>query len=168
MLKVLFSTSLILLFIDASAQNNIDVLHYKYEIELSDLSDTIKGKATIQVKFNQAAEKFSLDLAAIDKKGKGMLANLYLEQSSEALVGKQTADKLELTLLTPAKKDDIKTITVEYKGIPSDGLIISKNKYGHRSFFADNWPNRGHNWIPCVDDPADKATVDRNTIVNNS
>jgi aminopeptidase N len=27
-------------------------------------------------------------------------------------------------------------------------------------FFADNWPNRGHNWIPCHDDPADKATVE--------
>ncbi|MES1222705.1 MAG: M1 family peptidase, partial [Bacteroidota bacterium] len=27
-------------------------------------------------------------------------------------------------------------------------------------FFADNWPNRGHNWIPCHDDPADKASVE--------
>ncbi|MEI9911166.1 MAG: hypothetical protein WDO71_16745 [Bacteroidota bacterium] len=27
-------------------------------------------------------------------------------------------------------------------------------------FFSDNWPNRAHNWIPCVDDPADKASVE--------
>ncbi|HET9745719.1 MAG TPA: M1 family metallopeptidase, partial [Chitinophagaceae bacterium] len=33
-------------------------------------------------------------------------------------------------------------------------------KYGRRSFFADNWPDRGHNWIPCHEDPADKATVE--------
>ena len=33
-------------------------------------------------------------------------------------------------------------------------------QYGHRTFFGDNWPNRGHNWLPCVDDPADKASVE--------
>ncbi|MFD2144179.1 M1 family aminopeptidase [Mucilaginibacter antarcticus] len=26
-------------------------------------------------------------------------------------------------------------------------------------FFGDNWPNRAHNWLPCVDEPADKASV---------
>ncbi|MES1215853.1 MAG: M1 family aminopeptidase, partial [Bacteroidota bacterium] len=55
---------------------------------------------------------------------------------------------------------DSSIFTINYKGIPSDGLIISKNKFGHRTFFADNWPNRGHNWIPCHDDPADKASVE--------
>jgi aminopeptidase N len=44
--------------------------------------------------------------------------------------------------------------------VPADGLIISTNEYNHRTFFGDNWPNRAHNWLPCVDDPADKATVD--------
>ncbi|MBK8142123.1 MAG: hypothetical protein IPK57_14870 [Chitinophagaceae bacterium] len=47
-----------------------------------------------------------------------------------------------------------------YKGYPADGLIISKNQFGNRTFFADNWPNRAHNWFPCVDDPADKASVE--------
>ena len=49
---------------------------------------------------------------------------------------------------------------ITYSGIPADGLIISTNKFGHRTFFGDNWPNRAHNWLPCVDEPADKATVD--------
>ncbi|MGZ3874952.1 MAG: M1 family aminopeptidase, partial [Mucilaginibacter sp.] len=44
--------------------------------------------------------------------------------------------------------------------VPADGLIISTNKFGHRTFFGDNWPNRAHNWLPCADYPADKATVD--------
>jgi aminopeptidase N len=53
-----------------------------------------------------------------------------------------------------------KTIGITYEGIPADGLVITKNKYGHRVFFADNWPNRAHNWLPCVDHPADKASLD--------
>ncbi|HRO71534.1 MAG TPA: M1 family aminopeptidase, partial [Chitinophagaceae bacterium] len=160
MTKLIFSTGLVLLSVTAFGQRDIDVLHYKYEIELSDRSDSIKAKATIQVKFNQPSDKFWLDLAAPNKAGKGMLAYKFLEGDNKSLSGKQTGNKLELLLSAPAEKDEIKSFTIEYNGIPADGLIISKTKYGHRSFFADNWPNRGHNWLPCVDDPADKATVE--------
>ena len=58
------------------------------------------------------------------------------------------------------KSGDTSTFFIRYKGIPADGLIISKNQYGSRTFFGDNWPNRAHNWLPCVDDIADKATVE--------
>jgi hypothetical protein len=80
---------------------------------------------------------------------------------------KHTGDKVlinlwshRLDVVPPKNQKDTSLITIYYHGIPADGLIISKTKYGHRSFFADNWPNRGHNWIPCHDDPADKATVE--------
>jgi aminopeptidase N len=49
---------------------------------------------------------------------------------------------------------------IAYAGIPSDGLIISENRFGDRTFFGDNWPDRAHNWIPCIDHPSDKATVE--------
>lgn len=158
MQKVIFTACILFLFISIHAQSKIDVLHYKFEIELSDFSDSIKGKATLQVKFNQSSDNFSLDLAAINNKGKGMLA--YSFTGVDGITGKQIVDKLEINFPAAAKKEEIKNIVIEYKGIPSDGLIISKTKYGQRSFFADNWPNRGHNWIPCVDDPADKASVE--------
>jgi len=61
---------------------------------------------------------------------------------------------------TQAKSSSLHTYTITYAGIPADGLIISKNEFGHRTFFGDNWPNRAHNWLPCADYPADKATVD--------
>ena len=53
-----------------------------------------------------------------------------------------------------------KNITINYSGIPSDGLIIDTNKFARRTFFSDNWPNRAHNWIPCNDHPSDKASVE--------
>ena len=39
-------------------------------------------------------------------------------------------------------------------------MIIGKNKFGDRGFFGDNWPDRGHHWLPVVDHPSDKAAVD--------
>jgi len=56
------------------------------------------------------------------------------------------------------KKDTV-SMEIDYTGIPADGLIISKNKYGKKSFFGDNWPNRAHQWLPVVDHPSDKALV---------
>src|SRR5690606_15487849 len=28
------------------------------------------------------------------------------------------------------------------------------------TFFGDNWPDRAHHWLPCVDHPSDKASVE--------
>ncbi|MDP9230535.1 MAG: M1 family peptidase, partial [Bacteroidota bacterium] len=67
---------------------------------------------------------------------------------------------LNITSTQILKAGDEDEIDIRYEGIPADGLIISKNKYGHRTFFSDNWPNRAHNWLPCVDNPADKASVE--------
>ncbi len=39
-------------------------------------------------------------------------------------------------------------------------MIISRNKYGDRTFFADHWPDRAENYLPCIDHPYDKASVD--------
>ena len=141
-----------------NAQTNIDAQHYKFEIFLTDQSDTITGKATILAKFIIGTDQFTLDLTSL-KGNKGMMVTSVTENNN--LIGySHQQDKISIKLSQKANPEETKTFIIAYKGIPSDGLIISKNKYGHRTFFADNWPNRGHNWIPCVDDPADKASVE--------
>jgi aminopeptidase N len=139
--------------------SNIDVQHYQFNVELSDASDTIWGKASVTVKFLETKPSFTLELANVNGKGKGMYVD-KIEENSSAVPYARDNDKLILSPLSACKKGDTRTFDISYTGVPIDGLIISKNKYGHRTFFADNWPNRGHNWIPCADDPSDKATVE--------
>lgn len=157
----LFRLQVILFFLfsmDAYPQGSIDVLHYKFEIELSDKSDIINGKATIQVKFLQPVSGIVFDLKTQKDGGKGMKVDTVTGPGMRGLT--RYDDSLLIALVKPATLNDTATYTVIYSGIPADGLIISRNKYGKRTFFADNWPNRGHNWLPCVDDPADKASVE--------
>ena len=49
---------------------------------------------------------------------------------------------------------------IEYRGTPSDGLIITDNKHGDRTFSADNWPDKTRYWLPTLDHPYDKATCE--------
>jgi aminopeptidase N len=66
---------------------------------------------------------------------------------------------LNVHLANPAAKDSRVVIAVEYHGKPRDGLILTADKDGKPSATGDNWPNRVHHWIPCLDHPSAKATV---------
>ncbi|HWR33515.1 MAG TPA: hypothetical protein VN451_08320, partial [Chitinophagaceae bacterium] len=144
----------------ATAQNQIDVLHYKYELRLSDTSDNIYGSTSIQLKILSAISSIRLDLAKKNETGKGMTVDSISGPGIRGFVKEPDNIKIMLSPDSGPRINDTVTYTIKYHGVPADGLIISKNKYGHRTFFSDNWPNRAHNWIPCVDDPADKASVE--------
>ena len=160
-IKYFFST-LFILFIAAvaNAQQTVpvfDVQHYNFAIRLSDQSDTIKGRATVTVKFLKTVDSFSLNLVKRNSKHKGMLVSLITENGKNVTF---VQDSDEVIINTKAKTNSIHNYMIAYQGIPADGLIISTNEYGKRTFFGDNWPNRAHNWLPCADYPGDKATVD--------
>ena len=142
----------------AFTQNNIDVLHYKFNIGLNDLNDTIYGVAEIKIKFLQPSSEVIFDLTRAKGDGKGMKVGKIQGSNIRGSIYKE--ESFRILLSQNMNAGDTTTFIIPYSGIPADGLIISKTKFGHRSFFADNWPNRGHNWIPCHDDPADKATVE--------
>lgn len=167
---ILTTTSLI-------AQQPIDILHYKFSIQLNDENDMLYGKAEIQLKYLNSSSEFALDLTGYNVQTRaGMIVDSVfnnknkMELTAAASISKnksnfaqQTSDKIQLTIASAQNTNsanDTNVITIYYHGIPSDGLIISKNKYGHRTFFADNWPNRAHNWIPCIDRPDDKASFE--------
>ena len=161
MRRIFFLLAFLCSIVFGFSQNNIDVLHYKFNIGLNDLNDTLYGVAFITLKIKETTSDIALDFCSLDKKGKGMMiTRVGLDDENERLRQFIHNDNYLIIIKKDFIKDEKLTLVITYKGIPADGLIISKTKYGHRSFFADNWPDRGHNWIPCHDDPADKATVE--------
>jgi len=141
------------------AQSNIDIEHYRFYISVSDKNDSILCKAIINFKVKEKTNSIVFDLTSLNA-GRGMVVkrvNSYVPYQ-EGHQFSHFNNKLEIK--KEFGKGDTFSFEILYAGIPTDGLIISRTKYGHRSFFADNWPDRGHNWIPCHDDPADKASVE--------
>lgn len=139
---------------------NIDVLHYAFDLDLYDTTDNIRCTASITILFKKGdINRVRLDLAnkTTDRKNKGM------EIESVLLGGKPLAythvnDELFITLSAPPAAGAALTFVIKYHGIPSDGLRIGPTKYGDRSFFSENWPDKAHYWLPTIDHPYDKAT----------
>jgi aminopeptidase N len=161
MKKILVFAFLIAQLLGIQAQNNntIDVQHYRFELTLSDVSDTIKGTGTITALFPRASNNCQLDLASINATGKGMEVLEVIEGGSKVPFT-HISNKLTLSFAGGIKPGDARTFSIRYKGIPADGLIIGQSIFKKRTFFGDNWPNRAHNWLPCNDVPLDKASLE--------
>ena len=157
---------IVLSFIQLSAQNHydrfesIDIQNYIFEIHLNDTTNRIEGKTNIKIRFLKQSQKLILDLI-----GRNDSTNTGMEVTRVSFKGNPVKfshqnNQLEIDLNQIIKAREIADFEIEYAGIPADGLIISKNKFGDRTFFGDNWPDRARHWLPTVDHPSDKATLE--------
>src|SRR6185437_4239665 len=136
---------------------SIDVQHYDFLLNLNDSDNIIRGVATVNLEFTKNVDQFALDLTKKTDDGKGMTVSSVSENGNRVPF---VQDSQKLFIHGHGAAGQKHTYLILYSGIPADGLIISNNKFGKRGFFGDNWPNRAHNWLPCVDHPSDKATLE--------
>ncbi len=127
----------------------IDVQHYDVALTLTGRSDTLRAVATLTVKRARSVDTLRLDLVGLDVDavlvdGRG---RAFARDSASLRVPLRPADGARFR------------VTVRYHGTPTDGLIIRDDSTRGWSAFGDNWPNRARYWIPSVDHPSDKATV---------
>ncbi|HET8772135.1 MAG TPA: M1 family aminopeptidase [Thermoanaerobaculia bacterium] len=144
---VLFSAA------NVAAQNpSVDVQHYAVDITLPSSGAEISAVAELTVTPRVTPlEWLVLDFGALDV-------------DSVSLEGKDASwwrtDGDRMTIAAMRTTADPFRVRIAYHGKPADGLVMQPNKYGHFGVFADNWPNRAHQWFPSVDHPSDKATVE--------
>lgn len=134
-----------------------DVLKYIIDIQVSDENNKIKVTENVHAQFSTTIDTFFLDLTNFNG-NTGMNVTRVLEQGLPVSFIHQN-NRLGIVVVPPAKNTPFFDFQIEYEGIPSDGLIIGKNKFNERTFFGDNWPQRAHHWFACIDHPYDKAYV---------
>lgn len=161
--KYLFPSIFALIsFINIYAQDvyqrnsSADVQGYVFALSLNDANNQIKGETEVLVKFKEDVNEFSLDLIA--KSGEyGMTLDKVLEDG-RIIDYSYVDDKIKIRPSSSTAKD--RTYKIYYQGIPERGLVIDTTKFGQRSFFGDNWPNLARHWLPSVDHPYDKASIE--------
>src|SRR5215218_2259280 len=137
MKKNVFLLLAVFLFSAALRAQNIDVIHYRYQLELNDGNDTVFGLAEIKAVVKSTGA-LQFDLAQTDEDGKGMkVTKVESGDNKQPCPFSQERNKLILPAIKSSPGDTL-LFRVHYQGKPKDGLIISKNKFGDRTFFADN------------------------------
>ena len=138
----------------------IDIENYRFEITLSDQVDEILGRATVSVSFtSNGVTVLPLDLTSLNDEGQGMrVLAVYTSESSLSFAHEDNL--LTIDLPEVGQVGSRIEITIEYQGVPDAGLRIGPNKYGDRTFFSDNWPNRARSWLPTIDHVYEKATCE--------
>ena len=129
----------------------LDVLHYDFELALSEGDESFLGRARVRLSLVEPLpDAIVLDLTglavdAVRVDGRDAEFELSGGQLRIARPGGRAAGEL--------------TVDIRYRGTPDDGLILRNTLHGRPAVFADNWPNRARFWLPTVDHPSDKATV---------
>ncbi len=137
----------------------VDVVHYRFALEVQDQDDRISGTADIDLLFVGDGET-TLRFDLVNREG---AAGAGMTVSAVSADGKSLAFTHRdhaLTVALPRRfgNGERLRLQIAYAGVPASGLKIANNKYGDRTFFSDNWPNQARNWLPTVDHPYDKAT----------
>ena len=142
--------------------------HFDISISLNDtLSELTSAKADITVLIRKK------DTEVVDLDFGNMPVSAVTVDGATAKFT-QHDEKLDVFLPHAARLLQRVVISVTYAGTPKDGLILVKDKEGIPSAIGDNWPDRVHNWIPCLDHPSAKSSVrftvtapSRNAVVAN-
>jgi aminopeptidase N len=129
---------------------------------LSDESNRIEVESEITLRFKtDGINKLRLDL--VNKSdtinGQGMLV-LSIQHNGKNLKFTHKNNELIIYFSTPSIADSVTQLNISYSGIPADGLIIGPTKYGNRSFFSHDWPNKARHWLSVIDHPYEKATCE--------
>lgn len=137
-------------------QSEFDVLHYDLNIILSKDSKQIQLTEALKIRLLAPTSQLKLDLMAPHQQKPGMKVS-SVTAPYQNVKWKQTEEQLLIDLPAQLQNGDIQ-LFIQMSGEPSDGLIMTDNKFGDPTYFADNWPNRAHYWYACHDHPSDKAT----------
>jgi aminopeptidase N len=136
----------------------VDIKRYIFRLELNDTTNRIAGQATVKFVVKKALRDIELDLIE-ESQHTGMQVD-EVRMNNRQLIYNHRSGRLKILFPAELQAGQEAEVTIRYAGIPADGLIISKNRYGERTFFADNWPDRARHWLPCIDHPYDKSAVE--------
>ena len=144
---------------DYPRNHDIDVINYRFHLQLSDDVDEIVGRTEIEVMFKRAGvTKLAFDLIGKDSADARTGMTVFAVRRGELdLDYSHNEDRVRITLAVPSTAKERRTFAVSYRGVPADGLVIAKNIHGARTFFGDNFSTRFRHWLVGIDHPYDKA-----------
>jgi aminopeptidase N len=130
------------------ASRSFDVRHYAVEIEPNLAASTLRGTARIDIEFTDPANR----LIVLDI---GALVVDFVREAGHVRDFNQADRRLTVDLSPPGRRGQRRTtLEIGYHGAPKFGLQFVPEKTQIYTIFSTS------QWMPCVDVPSDRATLD--------
>jgi aminopeptidase N len=133
-----------------------DALRYDIAIAVSDTGAHVVGEVETTWRLGSA------DPVVVPLDSAFRVVRVLVDGRENTRMYRTSYGRNESIIYIPHEKgagDSLKT-RIRYHGTARDGLAVRVDATtGRRTFFADNWPDRAHRWLPVQDHPSDKAAV---------
>jgi aminopeptidase N len=123
-----------------SARMNTDVLHYSVTLEPDLVAKSVKGSVLIRVSTTAAMVEFDCGELTIDA----------VREAAKPLQFAAANRRLRVSLLN---RKPVQEIKIDFHGTPKRGIRFFPDRQQVYTVFSTS------EWMVCVDDPADKATL---------
>lgn len=138
---------------DYPRQAGLDAQQYRIRLSVGEAKDEISAEAEIVFAVRAVSvREVALDFPDLTVDG--------VTEDGRPAKFTRGGGRILIALTGAYKPGDLFNVAVKYHGAPTDGLYFKRNKFGDRTVFADNWPDRARHWFPSVDHPSDKAKVE--------
>ena len=147
-------------------QPGVHAGHYAIHVTIPDSGRTVDVTTVVYVTRSRAMDTLRLDLESAMHVSRVMVnardVTFALDEHTlrVALPKWDPACAQGRVILGEQPNPCVAWVSVETRGAPTDGLIISRDPQRRWQYFTDHWPNRARQWLPTIDHPSDKATVE--------
>ncbi|MEK7264053.1 MAG: M1 family aminopeptidase [Bacteroidota bacterium] len=146
-----------------SRERTVDILHYKFDIAISEKEKSIAGKVTVQF----IPLRPNCEVVELEQEGLNITSAKIAENSLR--IYKETG-KVILPLDKPYSMKDTVSVVIFYNAKPKKGLyfIAPDSLQPNRNWqvWSHGQAEDNHWWFPCYDAPNDKATTEMIVTVN--
>jgi aminopeptidase N len=141
MAERVFACLLVILFASLAVQ--ADVIHYSATLEPDIANKSVKGSVFIRVRTTSDVVEFNCGDLTIDS----------VLENGKPLQFSVKDHKLKVSLAGGQAEKELKQIEIRYHGLPKRGIRFFPDRQQVYTIFSTS------QWMVCVDDPADKATL---------
>ena len=132
------------------AGGTFDVRHYAVTLDLAVAEGTITGTERIELIVDQPTSSLVFDSGTLTIDS----VRVGTASGGPATSFRQAAQRLIVTLPVPARAGDQRRLDITYHGTPRTGLaLLAGGGQAYTTFSTSQW-------MPAVDAPADRATLD--------
>lgn len=145
----------------------INAEHYAFSVVIPDTGRRISVTSVVYLRRTRPVDTLRLDLHSAMRVGRVVVnarETTFVRDSNSVRVALPSWNRAACENPQPSTIDRpdpcVVWVSVDIAGEPANGLIINRDERGRWLYFSDHWPNRARFWLPVVDHPSDKATVE--------